>query len=67
VVIDSFVRFCIPVNVYNHYVVFIVCIQKLGYKIKQNYRFSLRLFFIDLGIGTSVLTFIPVSPLLDHK
>jgi len=28
---------------------------------------SLRVVFIDLGIGTSVLTFIPVSPLLDHK
>jgi len=27
----------------------------------------LRVVFIDLGIGTSVLTFIPVSPLLDHK
>jgi len=35
------------------------------------YRFKilvrLRVVFIGLGIGTSVLTFIPVSPLLDHK
>jgi len=28
---------------------------------------GLRVVFTDLGIGTSVLTFIPVSPLLDHK
>jgi len=39
-------------------------------KINTNYgsiEDYLRVVFIDLGIGTSVFTFIPVSPLLDHK
>jgi len=34
---------------------------------KERRKNGLRVVFIDLGIGTSVLTFIPVSPLLDHK
>jgi len=39
-------------------------LQKLE-KAREEYN-VLRIVFIDLGIGTSVLTFIPVSPLLDH-